>query len=53
MPGRGRFEQVRDNAQTYLDQAFKVLDRQRTTVHYNSEWFGTLSFEKCLDLRVR
>lgn len=43
-------EQVRDNAQTYLDQAFKVLDRQRTTVHYNSEWFGTLSFEKCLDL---
>ena len=43
-------KEVRDNAQTYLDQAFKVLDRQRTTVRYNSEWFGKMGFEDCLAL---
>ena len=30
--------QVRDNAKTYADQVFKILDKSKTTVVYNSEW---------------
>jgi tyrosyl-tRNA synthetase len=36
-------EQVDANAQTYLDQVYKILDRERTEVRYNSEWLGKLS----------
>ena len=31
------------NAQTYADQVFKVLDRERTEVRFNSEWFGAMT----------
>src|SRR5512146_358220 len=33
-------EQVDTNAKTYLDQVFKILDRDKTEVRYNSEWLG-------------
>ena len=36
-------EDVLDNARTYETQVFKVLDRARTEVRFNSEWFGTMS----------
>ena len=36
-------EDVLANAQTYADQVFKVLDRDRTEVRFNSEWFGQMS----------
>lgn len=36
-------EDVLANAQTYAEQVFKVLDRQRTEVRFNSEWFGNMS----------
>ena len=36
-------EDVLDNAQTYADQVSKVLDRDRTEVRFNSEWFGAMS----------
>jgi len=36
-------EDVLANAQTYADQVFKVLDRERTEVRFNSEWFGVMS----------
>jgi tyrosyl-tRNA synthetase len=32
------------NAQTYADQAFKILDPQKTTIQYNDEWLGKLTF---------
>ena len=35
-------EDVLANAQTYADQVFKVLDRERTEVRFNSEWFGKM-----------
>jgi tyrosyl-tRNA synthetase len=35
-------EEVRAAADTYQTQAFKVLDRERTVVRYNSEWLGKL-----------
>jgi tyrosyl-tRNA synthetase len=43
-------EEIVENAQSYLDQAFKVLDEDKTTVFYNSEWFGKMGFEDCLKL---
>ena len=43
-------EEIKENAKTYLDQAFKILDEKKTKVHYNSEWFGEMGFEDCLQL---
>src|SRR5580698_3037375 len=35
-------EQVDANAKTYLEQVYKILDREKTEVRYNSEWLGTM-----------
>jgi tyrosyl-tRNA synthetase len=35
-------EQVADNAKTYAEQAFKVLDAEKTQIVYNSSWLGEL-----------
>ena len=43
-------DEIIENAQTYLDQAFRILDEDKTTVCYNSEWFDEMSFEDCLKL---
>jgi tyrosyl-tRNA synthetase len=43
-------EEIFENAQTYLEQAFMVLDEHKTTVCYNSEWFNKMGFEDCLKL---
>jgi tyrosyl-tRNA synthetase len=36
-------EDVRENAKTYERQVFKILDRARTRVRFNSEWLGRMS----------
>lgn len=36
-------EQVAENAQTYAEQAFRVLDREKTRIRYNGEWLSKLS----------
>jgi tyrosyl-tRNA synthetase len=38
------------NAQTYFDQATKIIDPERTEVRFNSEWLGKLDFAKTLAL---
>lgn len=43
-------EQVRENAATYCEQIFKVLDREKTEVRFNSEWLGSMNFEQVLKL---
>jgi tyrosyl-tRNA synthetase len=43
-------EEIKANAETYVAQAFKILDASKTTVRYNSEWFGKQGFEDCLQL---
>jgi tyrosyl-tRNA synthetase len=43
-------EQVDANAKTYLEQVFKILDREKTEVRYNSEWLGKLSAEDVVRL---
>jgi tyrosyl-tRNA synthetase len=36
-------EQVAENAKTYAEQAFRVLDREKTIIRYNGEWLSELS----------
>jgi len=36
-------EQVKENAKTYEEQVFKVLDRKKTEVRFNSEWLNPMS----------
>ena len=43
-------DEIMGNAETYLEQAFKILDEDKTTVVYNSEWFDKMGFEDCLKL---
>ena len=43
-------EEIVHNAETYVAQAYKVLDPTKTTVRYNGEWFNAMSFEDCLKL---
>lgn len=43
-------EQIKENAQTYVDQAFKVLDPEKTTLRYNSEWILSLGMEELLKI---
>lgn len=43
-------EQVEANARTYAEQAFKILDRERTRVRFNDEWLSTLDFADIIRL---
>lgn len=43
-------EEIRANADTYVEQAYRILDPSRTTVRFNSEWFSEMGFEDCLAL---
>lgn len=43
-------EQVQENAATYMEQIFKVLDRKKTQVLFNSEWLEKLDFEAVIRL---
>jgi tyrosyl-tRNA synthetase len=45
--------EVEANAKTYLDQVFKILDRDRTEVHRNAEWLSALSLEEVVRLTAR
>ena len=42
--------EIESNAQTYLEQAYRILDPKKTEVRRNSEWFGKMSFLDALNL---
>jgi len=44
---------VEANAKTYAEQVFKVLDRERTEVRFNSEWFGAMSAADMIKLAAQ
>ena len=46
-------EQVNANAKTYLDQAFRVLDREKTEVVNNADWLGKLSSIEMIQLGAK
>ncbi|MEK7286479.1 MAG: tyrosine--tRNA ligase [Nitrospirota bacterium] len=43
-------EQVLKNAETYKEQIFKVLDPEKTTIRFNSEWMGKMTAEGLIAL---
>ncbi|MBI3358212.1 MAG: tyrosine--tRNA ligase [Nitrospirae bacterium] len=43
-------EAVLKNAQTYQEQVFKILDRQKTHIRFNSEWMGKMTAEQMITL---
>jgi tyrosyl-tRNA synthetase len=43
-------EEIKENAATYLDQAGKILDRDKTDIVYNADWLGPVSFEGVIKL---
>ena len=43
-------EQVEENALTYAEQAFRILDREKTRVRYNAEWLSKLNFADLIRL---
>ncbi|MFQ5858213.1 MAG: tyrosine--tRNA ligase [Anaerolineae bacterium] len=43
-------EEVEANAKTYAEQAFKILDRDKTRIRYNADWLSPLSFADVINL---
>src|SRR5207237_3450333 len=43
-------EEVEQNAETYREQAFKILDQSKTEIVYNGSWLESLSFEYLIRL---
>lgn len=46
-------EQVLENAKTYETQIFKILDRDKTEVKFNSEWLSKMTFEEVIRLAAK
>lgn len=46
-------EEIDCNAETYTEQVFKILDRNKTEVRFNSEWLGKLGFEGVIRLAAK
>ena len=46
-------DEVLVNAATYTDQAFKILDKSKTEIVYNGDWFRKMSYEEILRLNSR
>lgn len=46
-------ELIKQNAKTYTEQAFKILDRAKTVIDWNGRWFGKMTFEEVLRLAAQ
>lgn len=43
-------EEVHSNAKTYLDQFFKIVDKEKTEIRWQSEWFGPFTLTNVIEL---
>jgi tyrosyl-tRNA synthetase len=43
-------EEVMENAKTYAEQAFMILDKDKTEIRYNNEWLGKMTFADVVKL---
>jgi tyrosyl-tRNA synthetase len=43
-------QQVEENARTYAEQAFRILDREKVSVRFNAEWLSELTFADLIKL---
>ncbi len=46
-------ETIKNNAKTYLEQVFKILDQSKTEIRHNSEWLGKLKGEDWIRLAAK
>ncbi len=46
-------EEITRNAQTYQEQIFKILDRERTVIDFNSRWMGPMSAAGLIELAAK
>jgi tyrosyl-tRNA synthetase len=44
------FNEIQRNMQTYKEQAFEILDTDKTEIHYNSKWLEPMAFEQIMEL---
>lgn len=47
------FEEARENAKSYWEQAGKILDKSKTKIVYNSDWLSKMSFADVIKLAAR
>lgn len=45
--------QIKENAATYTCQAFKILDKNKTTIVYNSQWYDRMGFSGLMEILSR
>lgn len=50
---RLQYETLMKNAETYENQFFKILDRSKTEIHYNGEWFAKMKFDEIMNLAAK
>jgi tyrosyl-tRNA synthetase len=50
---RLQYETLLKNAETYEKQFFKILDRKKTEIHYNGEWFKSMRFDEIMNLAAK
>jgi len=46
-------EEIAANARTYQEQIYKILDRERTLIEFNSTWFGPMSAAGLIELAAK
>jgi len=46
-------EDILANAETYTEQAFRILDREKTEIVFNGEWFNEMAFSDVIQLNAR
>ncbi len=46
-------EDILVNAETYTEQAFRILDKDKTEIVFNGEWFNKMSFSDVIQLNAR
>jgi len=46
-------DQIESNAETYRAQAFKILDRERTEVRFNSEWMNEMGVRRLIEIAAK
>lgn len=47
------YDQIMKNAETYQKQFFKILDKSKTEIHFNGEWFEKMNFREIMELAAK
>jgi len=48
-----KYDTIMANAETYQKQFFKILDKSKTEIHFNGEWFAKMSFKEVMELAAK